>query len=249
MIDSSALLDDRGRVYFGSGDAHLYALDRASGELVWKFEADPVEVVEARYDVDSYNVDWFEGNVAMLADGTLIAPNDNFLVYAIDRDDGSKKGEYLGNELMWSLPAVNTRTGRMFSGSQFMAWRNVYAFDTRSGALAWRPAGRGAAAALSSSMRRQEVGVETTRVAVRLSPRASRTEIAGFEGDELRVRVTAPPVDGRANEALTRLLAKRLGLARGDVRIVAGHGSRQKVVAIDGIAASEVRRRLDSLDN
>ncbi len=86
--------------------------------------------------------------------------------------------------------------------------------------------------------------METTRLAVRLSPRASRTEIAGFEGDELRVRVTAPPVDGRANEALTRLLAKRLGLARGDVRIVAGHGSRQKVVAIDGLAEPEVRLRL-----
>ena len=86
--------------------------------------------------------------------------------------------------------------------------------------------------------------VETTRLAVRLSPRAARTEIGGFAGDELRVRVTAPPVDGRANEALTRLLARRLGVARGDVRIIAGHGSRQKVVAIDGLAETEVRHRL-----
>ncbi len=147
VVDSSALLDDRGRVYFGSGDAHVYALDRAGGDLLWKFEADPVEVVEARYDVDSFNVDWFEGNVAMLADGTLLAPNDNFLIYAIDRDSGRKQAEYLGNELMWSLPAVNTRTGRMFAGSQYMVWRNVYAFDTRSGERAWTSGGWGSNAA------------------------------------------------------------------------------------------------------
>lgn len=147
VIDSSALLDDRGRVYFGSGDAHVYALDRANGRLVWKFEADPVEVVEERYGVESFNVDWFEGNLAMLADGTLVAPNDNFLIYAIDRDTGRKRTEYLGNELMWSLPALNTRTGRMFSGSQYMVWRNVYAFDTKTGGLAWTSGGWGSNAA------------------------------------------------------------------------------------------------------
>jgi uncharacterized protein (TIGR00251 family) len=86
--------------------------------------------------------------------------------------------------------------------------------------------------------------METTRLSVRLVPRASREEIAGFEGDTLRVRVTAPPVGGRANQALTRLLAKRLGVARGDVRIVAGHASRQKVVAVDGLDEAELRRRL-----
>jgi outer membrane protein assembly factor BamB len=147
VIDSSALLDDRGRVYFGSGDARLYALDRATGRPIWQFQADPVEVVEERYGVDSFNVDWFEGNVAMLADGTLVAPNDNFLIYAVDRDTGRKKGEFLGNELMWSLPAVNTRTGRMFAGSQYMIWRNVFAFDTASGEPAWTTGGWGSNAA------------------------------------------------------------------------------------------------------
>ena len=73
---------------------------------------------------------------------------------------------------------------------------------------------------------------------------ASRNEIAGFEGETLRVRVTAPPVEGRANQALTRLLAKELGVARGDVRVVADHGSRDKVLAVDGLGAAEVRRRL-----
>jgi outer membrane protein assembly factor BamB len=147
VIDSAALLDDRGRVYFGSGDARLYALDRASGALLWSFQADSVEAVEERYGIRSYNVNWFEGNVAMLADGTLLAPNDNFLIYAVDRDTGRRKAEYLGNELMWSLPAVNTRTGRFFAGSQFLAWRNLYAFDTQGGEPAWTSGGWGSTAA------------------------------------------------------------------------------------------------------
>lgn len=91
---------------------------------------------------------------------------------------------------------------------------------------------------------------ETTRISVRLSPRASRDEIAGFapaadgRGEVLRVRVTAPPVDGRANAALTRLLAKRLGVARGRVAVVGGQSSRQKVVAVEGLTLAEVRERL-----
>lgn len=87
--------------------------------------------------------------------------------------------------------------------------------------------------------------METARVAVRLVPRASRDEIVGFEGETLRVRVTAPPVAGRANAALTRLVAKRLGVARGAVRVVAGQSSRQKVLAVDGLTTEEVRRRLE----
>ena len=86
--------------------------------------------------------------------------------------------------------------------------------------------------------------METVRLSVRLTPRASREEIAGFEGETLRVRVTAPPVEGRANRALVRLLAKRLGLPRGAVHVVAGQTSRSKVVAIDGLDAAELRRRL-----
>ena len=58
------------------------------------------------------------------------------------------------------------------------------------------------------------------------------------------MRVTAPPVAGRANVALERLLARHLGIARGAVRVVSGSASRHKVVAIDGLDASEVRRRL-----
>jgi len=88
--------------------------------------------------------------------------------------------------------------------------------------------------------------MRTTRIEVRLLPRAQRSEVVGFEGDVLRVRVTAPPVDGRANTALVALLADALGIAKSDVRVVAGQTSRRKVVALDGITLEETRRRLEA---
>lgn len=87
--------------------------------------------------------------------------------------------------------------------------------------------------------------METARIAVRLVPRASRTEVIGFAGEELRVRVQAPPVGGAANAALCRVLERALGVGRGDVRIVAGHASRSKIVAVDGLSGAAVRTRLD----
>ena len=87
---------------------------------------------------------------------------------------------------------------------------------------------------------------DTARLSVRLTPRARQSGIEGFEGETLRVRVTAPPVDGRANEALTALLARALGVPKRDVRVVAGQASRQKVVAVDGLTNAEVRRRLEA---
>ncbi|MFA7296786.1 MAG: DUF167 domain-containing protein [Dehalococcoidia bacterium] len=84
----------------------------------------------------------------------------------------------------------------------------------------------------------------SARVSVRLTPRAGRDEVLGFDGDVLRVRVAAPPVDGRANEALTRLLAARLDVPRSAIEVVGGHTARTKVVAIEGLDAAEVRARL-----
>lgn len=66
----------------------------------------------------------------------------------------------------------------------------------------------------------------------------------GERAGRLLVRVTAPPVDARANEALCRLLAKRAGVARGRVWIVSGERSRDKRVRIDGVGDAEVRRAL-----
>ena len=69
---------------------------------------------------------------------------------------------------------------------------------------------------------------------VRLGPRASRNEIVGMRGDSLVVRVSAPPVDGKANLALCELLAKRLGIAKSTVRVVKGQTARDKLVSIEG---------------
>jgi uncharacterized protein (TIGR00251 family) len=85
---------------------------------------------------------------------------------------------------------------------------------------------------------------EGTRLALRIQPRASRDEIVGRHGDAIRVRLTAPPVDGAANEALVRFLAGRLGLARGAVTLVRGHTGRDKTVDVAGLTPEEVTRRL-----
>lgn len=77
-----------------------------------------------------------------------------------------------------------------------------------------------------------------------VQPRASRDGVAGFHGERLKVRVAAPPVDGEANEALTRFLAKALGVPRSAVTIVRGHTGRHKSVRVTGLTPEEVRARL-----
>ena len=77
--------------------------------------------------------------------------------------------------------------------------------------------------------------------AVRVQPRASRDEIAGEWQDALKIRLTAPPVDDRANEALRRLLAARLKVPLSAVRIAGGERSRTKRVEVRGVTAGAVR--------
>ena len=79
------------------------------------------------------------------------------------------------------------------------------------------------------------------RFTVRVQPRASRSAIEGVHDDALRVRLSAPPVDGAANEALVELLAKALGVAKRNVRVVAGAASRSKVIEVEGVASERVR--------
>jgi uncharacterized protein (TIGR00251 family) len=86
------------------------------------------------------------------------------------------------------------------------------------------------------------------KLAVRVQARARRDEIAGERAGSLLVRVTAPPVEGKANAAVCKLLAKRLGLAPRKVAVVRGASSRDKLIEIDGIEAAELRRRLGAGD-
>ena len=82
------------------------------------------------------------------------------------------------------------------------------------------------------------------RIPVHVQPRASAEGFAGEHGGALKVRVTAPPADGKANEAVARLIADALGLPKGVVRVVSGHSSRRKLVEVEGSGAADVRRKL-----
>lgn len=89
-----------------------------------------------------------------------------------------------------------------------------------------------------------EPGLPTARLALRVIPRASRDVVVGMRIGALLVRVTAAPVDGAANEAVVRVLSKRLGVASRAVRIIGGQSSKSKVVEIEGLDLAEVWRRV-----
>jgi uncharacterized protein (TIGR00251 family) len=79
---------------------------------------------------------------------------------------------------------------------------------------------------------------------VRVQPRASRDALSGERDGALVVRLTAPPVEGAANEALARLLGKALGVAPSAVRVVSGATARNKLVSVAGVDAATARERL-----
>jgi len=73
-----------------------------------------------------------------------------------------------------------------------------------------------------------------------VQPRASRAKIGPMHDGRLKIAVTAPPVDGEANAAVVELIAKRLGIARGAIEIVAGTGSRKKTLRIANVTAQQI---------
>ena len=86
----------------------------------------------------------------------------------------------------------------------------------------------------------------SVRLKLRVSPGARRPGFAGRHGDAWKVRVSEPPEDGRANEAVLRLLAETLDVPRATVALVSGHSSRDKVVVLDGLEQSQTEQRLAS---
>src|SRR5262249_5641695 len=94
---------------------------------------------------------------------------------------------------------------------------------------------------LPTYLRAQPEGV---LLSIKLQPRASANEIGEPLGDELRIKVTAPPVDSAANEALIELLAETLGCPRSHVELVRGQTSRHKAVKIRAMTAEEVLNKL-----
>ena len=94
---------------------------------------------------------------------------------------------------------------------------------------------------LPNFLRETTVGV---LLSVKLQPRASKNEIGAPLGDELKIKVTAPPVDAAANEALVELLAEKLDCPRGRIELLRGHKSRHKVLKLHGLAADEIVQKL-----
>jgi hypothetical protein len=85
-----------------------------------------------------------------------------------------------------------------------------------------------------------------TLLAVKLQPRASKSEVGGPLGGELKIKVTAPPVDAAANQALVELLAEKLGCSRGRVEIIRGQTSRHKTILLHGFKLAEVSEKLST---
>jgi uncharacterized protein len=85
------------------------------------------------------------------------------------------------------------------------------------------------------------------RLRVRVVPGARTTQVVGRLGDAWKLRVHAAPERGRANDEVVALLAETLSLPRADVRVVAGHTTRDKVVELGGISRDEAERRLESV--
>jgi uncharacterized protein (TIGR00251 family) len=79
---------------------------------------------------------------------------------------------------------------------------------------------------------------------VHVQPRASRNEVIGVYGAAIKIRLQAPPVEGRANAALIALLAQRLGVRERDVEIIGGHSGHNKRIAVRGLTADEIGARL-----
>ncbi len=86
--------------------------------------------------------------------------------------------------------------------------------------------------------------VLTNMLPVKVIPGSSRTCIVGWLGDALKIRVTAPPENGAANAAVTKLLDEVLAVTKGSSRVVSGGSSSRKLVEVEGLEDEEVRRRL-----
>lgn len=76
---------------------------------------------------------------------------------------------------------------------------------------------------------------------VYVQPKASRSEVVGVHQGSLKIRLTAPPVEGEANKECVKFLAKLLGIPKSDIRIVQGHKSRQKMLLIHGLAPEAIQ--------
>jgi uncharacterized protein (TIGR00251 family) len=98
---------------------------------------------------------------------------------------------------------------------------------------------------MNAGQRRSRTPINAIQVVrVRVTPRGGRDALSGWQDGVLRVRLAAPPVDGRANESLIRFLAQIVGVPSGAVGLVGGDHSRTKRIAFDGVEPAVLRERL-----
>jgi uncharacterized protein len=85
-----------------------------------------------------------------------------------------------------------------------------------------------------------------TDIRIKLSPRSSKSQIMGMEGEFYKVKVNSPPVDGEANKELISLISKKLRIPKGSIEIIAGKTSRMKVVRVSGVDEQSVSRLMQA---
>ena len=83
------------------------------------------------------------------------------------------------------------------------------------------------------------------RFKVRVQPRASRNQVVGWMADYLNIRLTAPPLEGEANDQLVSFLAQQLGVPRASIQLLTGRASRSKVIEVKGLKAEDLARHLN----
>jgi hypothetical protein len=94
------------------------------------------------------------------------------------------------------------------------------------------------------SIKESEDGISFS---IKVLPRSSRCEIAGIQDDTLKIKITAPPVEGLANEECIRFLSKQLSISKSRIRIVSGHQSRKKIVHVSGLTKEELASRIPDI--
>jgi uncharacterized protein (TIGR00251 family) len=81
---------------------------------------------------------------------------------------------------------------------------------------------------------------------IRVQPKSSSNRVLGYEDGIVKLRVTAPPIDGQANAGVISLLAKTLGISKSKLQIIRGESSRDKVIAVEALTEQEVANRIES---
>ncbi len=84
---------------------------------------------------------------------------------------------------------------------------------------------------------------------IKVIPRSSICELVEIREDALKIKITAPPVEGKANEECIKFIAKKLGIRKSRVDIIAGHKSKKKTIAVSGLTRSEFKTQIESLNS